>query len=77
MNLTAAIRFYIKKLCDESGPGMKILLMDQETVGLILNTVYRTMWKLSRLVHSKEKHSQYRVQPVRNIKQRSLLVRSC
>ena len=32
MNVVAAIRFYIKKMTDESGAGMKILLMDQETV---------------------------------------------
>jgi hypothetical protein len=32
MNLVAAVRFYIKKMTDESGSGMKILLMDQDTV---------------------------------------------
>ena len=32
MNLVAAVRFYIRKMTDESGSGMKILLMDQDTV---------------------------------------------
>ena len=32
MNVVAAIRFYIKKMTDESCAGMKILLLDQETV---------------------------------------------
>ncbi len=32
MNLINAVRFYIKKMTDESGAGMKILLLDQETV---------------------------------------------
>jgi hypothetical protein len=32
MNLINAVRFYIKKMTDESGSGMKILLLDQETV---------------------------------------------
>ena len=32
MNVVNAIRFYIKKMTDESGSGMKILLLDQDTV---------------------------------------------
>lgn len=32
MNVVAAVRFYIKKMTEESGAGMKILLLDQETV---------------------------------------------
>jgi hypothetical protein len=35
MNVVAAIRNYVKKMTDESGSGMKILLLDQETVYLI------------------------------------------
>ena len=37
MNVVAAVRFYIKKFTEESGAGMKILLLDQETVGLFEN----------------------------------------
>ena len=32
MNLGQAIRFYIKKMTDEIGSGMKKLLLDQDTV---------------------------------------------
>lgn len=32
MNVISAIKCYIDKIVDESGPGMKILLMDKETV---------------------------------------------
>lgn len=32
MNVVTAIRFYINKMVEEAGSGMKILLMDQETV---------------------------------------------
>lgn len=33
MNVILAIKQYISKMIDESGPGMKVLLMDKETVG--------------------------------------------
>lgn len=32
MNVILAIKQYISKMIDESGPGMKVLLMDKETV---------------------------------------------
>lgn len=32
MNIVQSVRMYITKMCDESGPGMKLLLMDKETV---------------------------------------------
>lgn len=32
MNLISAIKNYIVKMTEESGPGMKVLLMDKETV---------------------------------------------
>jgi len=32
MDVITAIKLYITKITDESGPGMKILLMDKETV---------------------------------------------
>ena len=32
MNVIVAIKQYITKMIDESGPGMKVLLMDKETV---------------------------------------------
>ncbi len=35
MNVVNAIRFYINKMTEESGAGMKILLLDQDTVSQI------------------------------------------
>lgn len=35
MNVVAAVRFYIKKMTEESGAGMKILLLDQETKSIV------------------------------------------
>jgi hypothetical protein len=32
MNVIKAVQLYIDKMIDEAGPGMKILLMDKETV---------------------------------------------
>lgn len=32
MDVISAIKLYINKMVDESGPGMKIFLMDKETV---------------------------------------------
>lgn len=32
MNVILAIKQYISKMIEESGPGMKVLLMDKETV---------------------------------------------
>ena len=32
MNVILAVKNYISKMIDDSGPGMKVLLMDKETV---------------------------------------------
>lgn len=34
MNCISAVKMYITKMTDESGPGMKVLLMDKETVSI-------------------------------------------
>ena len=34
MNVILAVKQYISKMIDESGPGMKVLLMDRETVSM-------------------------------------------
>ena len=34
MNVILAVKQYISKMIEDSGPGMKVLLMDKETVGL-------------------------------------------
>lgn len=32
MNVTLAVKQYVSKMIEDSGPGMKVLLMDRETV---------------------------------------------
>jgi hypothetical protein len=36
MNVVFAVKQYISKMIEDSGPGMKVLLMDKETVSLLL-----------------------------------------
>jgi len=36
MNLITGIKLYIEKMCTDSGPGMKIILLDKETVRIYL-----------------------------------------
>nr|CAG4650853.1 EOG090X03QA [Simocephalus serrulatus]SVE94149.1 EOG090X03QA [Simocephalus serrulatus] len=35
MNVLLAVRMYISKMIQDSGPGMKVLLMDRETIGIV------------------------------------------
>lgn len=39
MNVVFAVKQYISKMIEDSGPGMKVLLMDKETVSLLLLSV--------------------------------------
>lgn len=43
MNVIQAVKLYINKMTNESGPGMKIILMDKETVfiGLLVYLLIR------------------------------------
>lgn len=36
MDVIYAMKLYINKMVDDAGPGIKALLMDKETVGLIV-----------------------------------------
>jgi hypothetical protein len=49
MNVVAAIRFYIKKMTDESGAGMKILLLDQETVNIFCNFIPKFNYSIQNI----------------------------
>lgn len=42
MDVITAIKLYVNKMTNESGPGMKVLLMDKETVSCKIanNMVY-------------------------------------
>lgn len=37
MDVITAVKLYINKMTTESGPGMKILLMDKDTVSIFLD----------------------------------------
>lgn len=34
MNVVSAVKMYITRMAEESGPGMKVLLMDKQTVSI-------------------------------------------
>lgn len=40
MNVVFAVKQYISKMIEDSGPGMKVLLMDKETVSSLLLNIY-------------------------------------
>lgn len=40
MNVVFAVKQYISKMIEDSGPGMKVLLMDKETVSSLLLSVW-------------------------------------
>lgn len=40
MNVIKAIQLYIDKMIEEAGPGMKVLLMDRETVSKIIKICF-------------------------------------
>lgn len=39
MNVVFAVKQYISKMIEDSGPGMKVLLMDKETVSSLLLSI--------------------------------------
>lgn len=38
MNVVTALKLYVSKMTEDSGPGMKVLLMDKQTVKMIYIT---------------------------------------
>ncbi len=49
MDVITAIKLYVNKMTNESGPGMKIILMDRETVSVtticccVCNKMYKSL----------------------------------
>ena len=35
MNVVAAVKTYVTKMTEDSGPGMKVLLLDRQTVSFV------------------------------------------
>ena len=46
MNVILAIKQYISKMIEDSGPGMKVLLMDKDTV--IVRSSFRAIYDMCR-----------------------------
>jgi vacuolar protein sorting-associated protein 45 len=40
MNVVAAVKMYITRMAEESGPGMKVLLMDKQTVSVWISRYF-------------------------------------
>jgi vacuolar protein sorting-associated protein 45 len=36
MNVVSAVKMYVTRMAEESGPGMKVLLMDKQTVSICI-----------------------------------------
>ena len=49
MNVLLAVRMYISKMIQESGPGMKVLLMDRETVSI--NILFKQIYIIFLFFH--------------------------
>ena len=49
MNVLLAVRMYISKMIQESGPGMKVLLMDRETVSI--NILFKQIFIIFLFFH--------------------------
>lgn len=66
MDVITAVKLYINKMTSESGPGMKILLMDKDTVGtlngvgILLNR--NTHWNIEKIPKEKWSKSVAKVQ---------------
>lgn len=43
MDVITAVKLYINKMTSETGPGMKILLMDKDTVSFSINFIKKSL----------------------------------
>jgi hypothetical protein len=66
MNIVQSVRMYITKMCDESGPGMKLLLMDKETVSFVVLVFNFKSTKILNPSIFSDKYRQHGIQSVRN-----------
>lgn len=64
MNMNVAIKLYIDKMVDEAGPGMKMLLMDKETVRKTKIKKSNSIFQCCYLVYSLDQHNFDGLQPV-------------
>ena len=52
MNVVLAVKQYLSKMIEDSGPGMKVLLMDKDTVNSILQNSFDFCYAMINLFQS-------------------------
>lgn len=67
MNVVLAVKKYITKMIDDSGQGMKMLLMDKETTGIV-SMVYAQSEILQRQVYVFERIESQKRDPLKTLK---------
>eukprot|EP00794_Sanderia_malayensis_P009881 gene9882-10891_t len=67
MNVILAVKQYVTKMIEDSGPGMKVLLMDKETTGII-SMVYSQSEILQKEVYLFERLDSTGREPMKNLK---------
>ncbi|XP_025898972.1 vacuolar protein sorting-associated protein 45 isoform X1 [Nothoprocta perdicaria] len=67
MNAVLAVKQYVSKMIEESGPGMKVLLMDRETTGAV-SMVYTQSEILQREVYLFERIDSPGREPMRHLR---------
>ena len=64
MNIILAVKQYVTKMVDDSGPGMKVLLMDKETV---FSHLYNTSLVTDTVVVVVVRRLTYQCNPLGNL----------
>lgn len=61
MNVVAAVKTYVTKMTEDSGPGMKVLLLDKQTVSLLSRFHKNSILKF---IFLPDKYYQYGLQSI-------------
>uniref|UniRef100_A0A8C3CQB6 Vacuolar protein sorting-associated protein 45 n=1 Tax=Cairina moschata TaxID=8855 RepID=A0A8C3CQB6_CAIMO len=67
MNAVLAVKQYVAKMIEDSGPGMKVLLMDRETTGVV-SMVYTQSEILQKEVYLFERIDSFNREPMKHLK---------
>uniref|UniRef100_A0A8V5GQL9 Uncharacterized protein n=1 Tax=Melopsittacus undulatus TaxID=13146 RepID=A0A8V5GQL9_MELUD len=67
MNAVLAVKQYVSKMIEDSGPGMKVLLMDRETTGVV-SMVYTQSEILQKEVYLLERLDSANREPMKHLK---------
>lgn len=87
MNIVLAVKHYVSKMVDDSGQGMKVLLMDKETVIFdICNCCYNVRgisiitatkhWRLMCCISIVDQYSKHGIRTIWNIAKGSVPIRA-